>query len=146
MIMEQSAKSGLVACNCMALRRAARSISNFYDGQLAPSGLRATQFAILALVNTLEEASVNAVAERLALDRTTAGKNLRPLEAAGLVSIAPSKKDGRQRAIRLTKAGKAALKAAMPLWRRAQTRFESANGADKAAALRAALGSLKFQN
>ena len=146
MIMEQSAKSGLVACNCMALRRAARSISNFYDGQLAPSGLRATQFAILALVNTLEEASVNAVAERLALDRTTAGKNLRPLEAAGLVSIAPSKKDGRQRAIRLTKAGKAALKAAMPLWRRAQTRFESANGADKAAALRATLGSLKFQN
>jgi DNA-binding MarR family transcriptional regulator len=146
MIMEQNAKSGLMACNCMALRRAARSISNFYDSQLAPSGLRATQFAILVLVDMLEEASVNAVADRLALDRTTAGKNLRPLEAAGLVSIAPSKKDGRQRAIRLTKAGKAALKAAMPLWRRAQNRFESANGADKAATLRAALGSLKFQN
>lgn len=146
MIMEQSAKSGLMACNCMALRRAARSISNFYDSQLAPSGLRATQFAILVLVSTLGEASVNAVAEKLALDRTTAGKNLRPLESAGLISIAPSKKDGRQRAIRLTKAGKAALKAAMPLWRRAQTRFESANGADKAAILRATLGSLKFQS
>jgi DNA-binding MarR family transcriptional regulator len=146
MIMEQNAKSGLMACNCMALRRAARSISNFYDSQLAPSGLRATQFAILVLVDMLEEASVNAVADSLALDRTTAGKNLRPLEAAGLVSIAPSKKDGRQRAIRLTKAGKAALKAAMPLWRRAQNRFESANGVDKAATLRAALGSLKFQN
>ncbi len=146
MIMEQSAKSELIACNCMALRRAARSISNFYDSQLAPSGLRATQFAILALVNTLEEASVNAVAERLALDRTTAGKNLRPLEAAGLVSIAPSKKDGRQRAIRLTRAGKAALKTALPLWRRAQTQFEAANGADKAATLRTTLRTLKFQN
>jgi DNA-binding MarR family transcriptional regulator len=146
MIMERSAKSELMACNCMALRRAARGISNFYDSQLAPSGLRATQFAILVLVNMLGEASVNAVAERLALDRTTAGKNLRPLEAAGLVNIAPSKKDGRQRAIRLTKAGKAALKAAMPLWRRAQARFESANGADKAATLRATLGSLKFQS
>ncbi len=146
MIMEQSAKSGLMTCNCMALRRAARSISNFYDSQLAPSGLRATQFAILVLVNMLGEASVNAVAERLALDRTTAGKNLRPLEAAGLISIAPSKKDGRQRAIRLTKAGKTALKAAMPLWRRAQARFESANGADKAATLRATLRALKFQS
>ena len=128
----------------MSLRRAARSISNFYDSQLAPSGLRATQFAILALVHELGEASVNAVAESLALDRTTAGKNLRPLEAAGLVSIAPSKTDGRQRAIRVTKAGKKALKTALPLWRRAQTLFEAANGTGKAASLRASLHALKF--
>lgn len=128
----------------MSLRRAARSVSNFYDGQLAPSGLRATQFAILALVDGLEETSVNAVAESLALDRTTAGKNLRPLQAAGLVSITPSKTDGRQRVIRLTKAGKRALKSALPLWRRAQTLFETANGRSKAAALRASLRALKF--
>ena len=145
LFMDQPVKFGVGGCNCMALRRAARQISNFYDSQLAPSGLRATQFAILALVHELEEASVNIVAERLALDRTTAGKNLRPLETAGLVTITSSKSDGRLRAIRLTKAGAAALKVAVPLWRRAQSRFEAANGADNAAALRSSLRTLQFE-
>ena len=142
--MEQALKMGGGDCNCMTVRRAARQISNFYDSQLAPSGLRATQFAILVLVNRLEEVSVNMVAESLALDRTTAGKNLRPLAAAGLVKIAPSKSDGRLRAIRLTKAGSAALKVALPLWRAAQKNFETANGVDKVAGLRDSLRSLKF--
>lgn len=142
--MEQAAKPGVRDCNCVALRRAARRISNFYDAELAPSGLRATQFAILALVNELGEASVNSVAEKLELDRTTAGKNLRPLEKAGLISVAASKTDARQRAISLTKAGGAALKQALPLWRRAQGRFEAANGTAKAAQLRVILRDLKI--
>src|SRR5579884_2825629 len=143
--MEQAAKPGLKECNCVALRRAARRISNFYDAELAPSGLRATQFAILGLVHEMGEASVNSVAEKLELDRTTAGKNLRPLEKAGLISIGASRSDARQRAISLTKTGAAALKQAVPLWRRAQSRFEAANGAAKAAQLRAMLRDLKIE-
>ena len=143
--MEQNAKLGIRDCNCAALRRAARRISNFYDGELAPSGLRATQFAILALVNEMEQASVNNVAERLGLDRTTAGKNLRPLEKAGLISVTSSKSDARQHVISLTKTGHAALKQALPLWRRAQTRFETANGTVKAAQLRTMLRDLKVE-
>jgi DNA-binding MarR family transcriptional regulator len=141
--MEQ--KLGIKDCNCAALRRAARRISNFYDAELAPSGLRATQFAILALVNELGEASVNSVAEKLALDRTTAGKNLRPLEKAGLISVGAAKRDARQRAISLTKTGYAALKQALPLWRRAQSRFETANGTAKAMQLRTMLRELKVE-
>ncbi len=137
-------KPALRDCNCVALRKAARRISNFYDAQLATSGLRATQFAILALVHELGEASVNVIAEKLALDRTTAGKNLRPLEQTGLVKVAPSKHDRRQRAISVTRAGQAALKIAVPLWRQAQNRFEAANGAENAAALRESLRALKF--
>lgn len=137
-------KFGVRDCNCAALRKAARRLTSFYDSQLAPSGLRATQFAILVLVNEMEEVSVNAIAEKLGLDRTTAGKNLRPLEQAGMIVISPSKQDGRQRAISVTKAGNAALKLAVPLWRQAQSRFESANGAEKAAALRDTLRSLNF--
>jgi DNA-binding MarR family transcriptional regulator len=141
--MEQTAKLGVKDCNCVALRRAARRISNFYDAELASSGLRATQFAILAVLHDMGEASVNSVAERLALDRTTAGKNLRPLEKAGLISVGASKNDARQHAISLTRAGQAALKQAVPLWRKAQSRFETANGAAKAAQLRAMLRDLK---
>lgn len=137
-------KFGIRDCNCASLRKAARRLTSFYDSQLAPSGLRATQFAILALVNEMEEVSVNAIADRLGLDRTTAGKNLRPLEQAGLVEVTSAKHDARQRAIRVTKAGNAALKVAVPLWKQAQVRFESANGAEKAAALRETLRTLEF--
>ena len=143
--MEQQAKLGIKDCNCAALRRAARRISNFYDSELAPAGLRATQFAILALVNELEQASVNSVAEKLGLDRTTAGKNLRPLEKAGLISVSASKNDARQHAISLTKAGFATLKQAVPLWKKAQTRFETANGAAKTTQLRTMLRELKIE-
>jgi DNA-binding MarR family transcriptional regulator len=135
-------KFGIRDCNCASLRRAARRLTSFYDSQLAPSGLRATQFAILALVNEMEEVSVNVIAERLGLDRTTAGKNLRPLEQAGFIEVVAARHDARQRAISVTRAGHAALKTAVPLWRQAQSRFEAANGADKAAMLRETLKEL----
>jgi len=37
-------------CNCTALRKASRRISQLYDAALAPSGLKITQRAILAQV------------------------------------------------------------------------------------------------
>ena len=40
-------------CNCFAVRSAARHVTQFYDKFLAPSGLRATQFAILARLKRL---------------------------------------------------------------------------------------------
>ncbi|MGH6827812.1 MAG: MarR family winged helix-turn-helix transcriptional regulator [Rhizomicrobium sp.] len=140
--MDQAGKSGIRDCHCLGLRRAARRVSNLYDQELQSSGLRATQFAILALVNELEEVSVGDVSERLGLDRTTAGKNLKPLEKAGLIGVAPANGDRRIRAVRLTRQGVSVLKEAVPLWRRAQCRFEAANGA-KAAQLKAMLKELK---
>ena len=35
-------------CNCAALRKASRRLSQLYDSALAPSGLKSTQFAIFA--------------------------------------------------------------------------------------------------
>src|SRR5262249_16153166 len=75
-------------CDCMALRRASRRITNFYDSRLAPTGLRVTQYAILALLGEHGSVSVNSLARHLDLDRTTMGKNHPParrrtLAAAG---------------------------------------------------------------
>ncbi|MEE9539836.1 MAG: MarR family transcriptional regulator, partial [candidate division NC10 bacterium] len=36
------------ACVCFNIRKAARAISQLYDDVLRPSGLRVTQFSILA--------------------------------------------------------------------------------------------------
>ena len=139
--MSGMAKLGVRDCNCNALRRAARRISNFYDSELAASGLRATQFAILASINDVGEATASAIAERLELDRTTMGRNLRPLEREGLIRRGVSKMDGRSRAITLSKSGFEKLKSALPLWQRAQAKFERDN---KAADLRKTLASLKI--
>src|SRR5262245_59236649 len=102
-------------CNCMALRRASRRITNFYDSLLAPIGLRTTQFSILALLDKYGGVSVNSLAGHLDLDRTTMGKNLRPLERMRYVKVAPSPTDGRSRTITLTNSGRAALKDAARL-------------------------------
>lgn len=139
-------KLGVRDCNCGAMRKAMRRMSSFYDAQLAPSGLRATQFAILATLNELGEVSINRMAEQMALDRTTAGKNLRPLEKAGLIKVAPSASDGRMRVITLTREGYNALKKAVPLWRAAQKSFEKWNGAENAATLRATLRDIRLEN
>ncbi|GEP60384.1 MarR family winged helix-turn-helix transcriptional regulator [Reyranella soli] len=132
-------------CNCMSLRKAARRISNFYDAMLSPTGLRATQYSILALLNELGIVSINVLAERLDLDRTTTGKNMRPLAFAKLIKIRPSPTDGRSRVVQLTQHGAATLKAARPHWQKAQREFESDNGERLARNLRRTLSTLRVR-
>ena len=141
--MNETSRSGVALCHCAALRRASRRISQFYDDKLAPAGLRVSQYGILAMLHERQELSVNELARHMALDRTTMGKNLRPLQRDGLVRVAPSASDGRSRAIALTAEGLAALKAAAPLWREAQREFEERNGRDATAALLETLAGLR---
>jgi DNA-binding MarR family transcriptional regulator len=138
-------RTGIDQCNCMALRRAARRISQAYDEALAASGLRATQFAILAMLRESGGLSVNALAGRMDLDRTTMGKNLRPLERDRLIAVRVSEQDRRSRSIALTPAGEAALAKAFPLWVEAQARFEAENGRRPSRALRETLAELRFE-
>ena len=141
--MNETSRPGVALCHCAALRRASRRISQFYDDKLAPAGLRVSQYGILAMLHERQELSVNELARHMALDRTTTGKNLRPLQRDGLVRVAPSASDGRSRTIVLTSEGLAALKAAAPLWREAQREFEERNGRDATAALLETLAGLR---
>ncbi len=134
----------LEQCNCMALRKAARVVSNFYDAALSPSGVRATQYSILALLSEAGALSINDLASRLDLDRTTMGKNLRPLATTRLVKIVRSSADGRSRVAELTERGAATLRRARPLWRQAQDQFERANGKGLARDLRGILRNLRM--
>ena len=58
-----------------------------------------------------------------ALDRSTMGRNLDPLERRGLVRIEVGNVDQRERVAYLTAAGEAAIEAALPYWRKAQERI-----------------------
>src|SRR3954452_1479173 len=64
----------LPECNCLALRQAARHVTQFYDQYLASTGLRSTQFSILAKLQGLGPTTINALARELVMDRTTLGR------------------------------------------------------------------------
>src|SRR5258705_13997876 len=126
-------------CNCLALRQAARLATQVYDQPLAPSGLRTTQFSILAKLERLGPASINALAAELVLDRTTLGRNILPLERDGLIRIEPAASDRRAKELHLTNAGERRFQAARKRWVAAQARFESTFGTKRAADMRALL-------
>ena len=95
-------------CNCLALRQAARHVTQFYDQCLAPSGLRTTQLSILAKLKRLGPLTINALARELVMDRTTLGRTMLPLEGDGLIAIRDGTLDRRSKELTLTKAGASA--------------------------------------
>jgi DNA-binding MarR family transcriptional regulator len=126
-------------CNCTALRKATRRISQLYDTALAPSGLKTTQRAILAQIRRSEPATVGQLAEALVMDSGALAHTLKPLERDHLVAVAVDPDDRRNRLITLTRQGRAKLTETDALWARAQANFEAGFGRVKSAALRDAL-------
>ena len=109
-------------CSCFNLRRAARRVTQVYDHALAPSGLKATQFSLLAVLRGVkagEGIAMTRLAKKLGTDRTTLTRNLGVVERKGLVTIRTGE-DPRSRLVSLTGAGRAALNQAAPLWAMAQ--------------------------
>jgi DNA-binding MarR family transcriptional regulator len=136
-MMPSSSNPG--GCNCLALRQAARHVTQFYDRFLAPSGLRTTQYSILARLKRNGPMTINALAAELVMDRTTLGRNILPLQRDGLIAVVPGKSDRRSKELRLTRSGAARLGAAFKGWTQAQARFENAFGVRRATALRTLL-------
>jgi DNA-binding MarR family transcriptional regulator len=75
----------------------------------------------------------------MAMDRTTLGRNILPLQRDRLMRIEPAASDRRMKVLCLTKAGEKRLDAAQREWSAAQARFEQVFGAARAAELRALL-------
>ncbi len=126
-------------CNCLAVRQAARHVTQFYDQFLAPIGLRTTQFSILARLNRKGPMTINALASELVMDRTTLGRNILPLQREDLIAVAKGSSDRRSKELRVTETGAERLRAALKGWAEAQTRFEAAFGPERTSELRALL-------
>ena len=106
-------------CACATVRRAARAVTQLYDGHLRDSDIEGTQFALLSVLSSLGPCSQAAIGERFALDKTTLSRNLKLLKNKGWIEAAAAD-DGRERRYVLTAAGEKRLAAARPAWRRAQ--------------------------
>ena len=116
---EARAPAVLSPCVCNSLRMATRAVTQLYDDALRPSGLRVTQFSVLAALARVGEASVGELADSLAIDQSTLTRGIALLERDGLAERVPHP-DARVKQLRLTARGRAALERARPLWEKAQ--------------------------
>jgi DNA-binding MarR family transcriptional regulator len=129
-------------CLCLHLQRAARAVARHFDELMRPAGLTSGQFSLLMSLNRPDPPTMRAVAELLAMDRTTLTANLKPLARRGLVRIRVDKSDRRNRRLVLTAKGRLALTAALPAWEEGHVAIEPALAGRNAERLRADLRAL----
>jgi len=110
-------------CACSALRRASRAVTQHYEKHFRGSGLRATQFTILATLAQTGPLSISDLSDQLGLDRTTLSRNLRLIEDRGWIT-ALGHDDQRVRKMTLTSKGMKKASAVLALWRRADASVE----------------------
>jgi DNA-binding MarR family transcriptional regulator len=106
-------------CACSAARRRSRELTRFYERAMRGSGLRASQFTLLATLIQTGPTRTTRLADFLGLERTTLTRNLGPLLRDGLVVI----EDGADRRVHkaaITPKGEEAARRAFPAWRKTQ--------------------------
>jgi DNA-binding MarR family transcriptional regulator len=117
-----------IGCLAGNLRAAARVATRLYDARLAGSGLRIGQVALLAQLRRHGPLSTSQLAELVAVERSTAVRDVQLLERKGLVTGQPDATDQRSRQLFLTAQGEQRLAAAAPAWRSAQEHMRSRLG------------------
>lgn len=125
-------------CHCTRLRRAAHAVTRLYDQALTESGLTVAQFSLLRTISRLEQPYISTLAEATGLERSTLGRNLRPLDKAGLVEFGRGE-DARTRLVWLSRKGKRTLNDAMPHWQTAQNQLSALLGDEQLTALESLL-------
>ncbi len=108
-----------------------------YEDMLADSGLHATQFTTLQLLDSLPNLTTTQLAEALGVDQTTATRILALIKKAGL-AVDTVGADRRTRHWTLSAQGQGLLQKLNPRWEAAQEAFEKRLGQAEATALKKA--------
>jgi DNA-binding MarR family transcriptional regulator len=106
-------------CLGTAARRASRQLTRLYEKAMRGSGVRGTQFSLLAMLVQTGPVPTSRLASFLGLERTTLTRNLGPLLRDGLVRIEEGE-DRRVRKVAITPLGEQAARRAFPFWKKAQ--------------------------
>ncbi len=132
------------ACNCFALKRAARNITRQYDEAFRTLGINNGQFSMLTAIAGLQPVAIYVLGDRLGMDRTTVTAALKPLQRRGLVAVDVADGDLRSRVVTITSDGKTLLRKAIPLWEKAQLQIvDQLGGLSASAEFRKQLGALR---
>lgn len=127
------------ACLCLHTQRAARTLARRFDDALQAVNLSSGQFSLLVSLNRPVPPGLGAVAQLLAMDRTTLTANLKPLQRRALVKVAVDKHDRRSRLLVLTAKGRNLLAKAVPIWRRTHGELDHRFSTERLAQLRSGL-------
>lgn len=115
-------------CACGNLRKTTRSITQFYDRALQPTGLRSTQYSLLINILLHGNISVGELGTRLLMDQTTVTRNIEILRKHGYIRIVKEVNDARKKSISMTEEGEKKIEEAIPLWKKAQAHIEEGLG------------------
>ena len=124
------------SCLCLHTQRAARALARRFDAALRPVGLTNGQFSLMMSLNRPDPPAMAAVAQLLAMDRTTLTAAIKTLERRGLVKATPDPADKRSRRLALAPKGRALLAEAVPIWKRTHAEIETAVPKSEAERLR----------
>lgn len=121
-------------CLCASMRRAARALTQLYEEELRPIGLRGSQFTILQVLHLMGKTTQGDLGRALAMDSTTLTRTLAIMQRQGWIQKQRGT-DRREWRFRLSKSGEALLKRALPRWEAAQSRLRHQLGAGQWAEL-----------
>ena len=131
--MQQQARDLAVAMRdgCLGVRisRLHRMVARHFDHALRPLGLTLPQLEILAVLMMRGSLKPSAVADALAVERSTISRNLSVMEKKGWVAI-ESMPSGRAASVAITQQGVAVLARAKMAWTEAQAYVVHLIGAD----------------
>ncbi|MEY9975362.1 MarR family winged helix-turn-helix transcriptional regulator [Lysinibacillus sp. RC79] len=118
-------------CVCANLRKKTRVVTQLYDKLLQPTGLKVTQYSMLANIDYQQSVSISRLGEILLLDQTTITRNINLLKQNGYVDLTRDPQDARAKVITLTNKGVEKLNEAAPIWQDIQERIINDIGLEK---------------
>ena len=126
---DEAVTAAAEATRCVALRarRLSRLVTKMYEDALRGEEITVAQFTLLGAALLEGPLRPARLARMLDLEKSTLSRNLRVLEAGGLVRIEQAE-DGVGQRIAVTERGRRALTGALPAWHRAQARAVAALG------------------
>ena len=106
-------------CTNFKLRQLTRLVSQQCEPHFADSGLKTTQYSLLAHIDVLGPIAPGELARCMDLDASTLTRNLQLLLSGGWVDMLPGE-DARSRLVQVTAEGHAKRMAMKSDWKRAQ--------------------------
>lgn len=125
-------------CTNLKLRQLGRLVARHYEGFVAPTGLKHTQYSLLSGVVKFGPIRPGELARAMKLDASTLTRNLQPLIDQGWVELGPGT-DARSRLVRATESGRAKRIEGQRAWKQAQLSLNERLGPARVAAMHALL-------
>jgi DNA-binding MarR family transcriptional regulator len=124
-------------CMIARARLISRVVTSIFDEELRPFGLVSSQHTLLGSIIRMGPATRAEIGRANHIDRTTLTRNLKVMMDAGWIEEVTDQAQGRQRPLRLSKAGEELYFSSIPAWRAGQKRTTKLLGQAGAGAIKA---------